>query len=220
MSYFDKIKDRAIFVRLPVFDKYRQYAIKDIIDFPIVDESYFYKGWRGNEHHYTTKYHRDILLPKLNEILSIGMDLNKDFHVVENYYNNFDISMLFPNKDITYEVFSYMTNEHIENCKYSDLVNVDGGYDCRTEYHKLYKYSHKCSRIINKTTNSERKLLIDGDSQIVPSIMPLSVYFKEVWYFDNRTKKSLCGELSRCEFSDILVQFNFNNLYKYIDNLR
>ena len=32
-----------------------------------------------------------------------------------------------------------------------------------------------------------RTLMISGDSQMIPSIAPLAHYFKEVWYFDNRT---------------------------------
>lgn len=220
MSYFDKIKDRAIFIRLPKGNNYLQYDIGNIIDFPIVDDSYFYKGWKLNEHHYTTKYHREIFLPKLNEIFNFGLDLERDFHVVENYYNDFDISMPFPNKDVIYDVFSYLTNEYNENYKYSDFVNADGKCEYNTEFHKLYKYAHKCSRIINKTSESNRKILIDGDSQMIPSIMPLSVYFKEVWYFDNRSSKSLEKELDSCEFTDVLVQFNFNYLNKYIENLK
>lgn len=219
MSYFDKIKDKAVFIRLPNVNRYLDYKVDGIIDFPIVDEKYFYRKWNENGHHYTTEYHREILLPKLNEIFKFGLNIERDFHLVENNYMEYDITMLFPNEEIHYEVFEYTKNEHVEDCLYSDLVNKNGS-DTPTEYHKLYKHGHVCSRLINKNTQSQRKILIDGDSQMIPSIMPLSVYFKELWYFDNRTSKSFENELNNCEFTDILVQFNFNGLDKYINNLR
>lgn len=225
MSYFDEIKDKAIFIRLPERDKYLEYEIDGIIDFPIVDESYFYKGWENNEHHYTTKYHQNIFLPKLDKILNIGMDLKNDFHVVTKFYNGFDISMLFPNQEIIYDAYDLTDDIFVKNEKYENFVNCydfPDVYGCvPSEFHKLFRFFHRVSVIVNKTTEKNKKLLISCDSQMIPSIMPLSFYYKELWVFDNRrTDQNFEHFLKLVDFDDILIQLNYNPLYKYINNLQ
>ena len=51
--------------------------------------------------------------------------------------------------------------------------------------------------------------MISGDSQMIPSINPLTNYFKEVWYFDNRTGYIKNEETDEFEFhKDKFVSFS------------
>lgn len=236
MSYFDKIKDKATFIAFPVDDKYGVYDIDNINRLPVSDDTYKYKGWKENGHHYTTQYHRDIVIPKICELFGVDFDFQRDFHL-DSYtmyvkhednpseINHIDLSMPIPNNGPKYDVYSFVDDKWDYGCNYEDLIHTHKNERQKTEYHTLYKYGHCCSKIINKTIDSDRKLLIDGDSQIIPSIMPLSCYFKEVWYFDNRT--DLTGkrmyfekELNKGNFTDILIQFWFYKLEFYINNLK
>lgn len=74
--------------------------------------------------------------------------------------------------------------------------------------------------------------MITGDSQMIPSIAPLAHYFKEVWYFDNRTGyfknkgeyefheekfESFCNTYKDVIFTDVLIECYCRDLnwYKY-----
>ena len=78
--------------------------------------------------------------------------------------------------------------------------------------------------------------MISGDSQMIPSIVPLAHYFKEVWYFDNRTGyykekpsgpfvfhkdefKSFSENYKDVIFSDVLIECYCRELnwYEYLN---
>ena len=42
-----------------------------------------YKGWKGNEHHYTTEYHRQYVLPAIESMFHFGYK-ESDFTVRKN----------------------------------------------------------------------------------------------------------------------------------------
>lgn len=44
--------------------------------------------------------------------------------------------------------------------------------------------------------------MISGDSQMIPSIAPLTHYFKEIWYFDNRTGQVPNNETGKMDFCE------------------
>lgn len=67
-----------------------------------------YKGYLNNAHHFTTKFHREVLLPKLAEMLNFEIDWSK-YKVVERYAyvdeDKFDISFLKPIHDGVWHIY-------------------------------------------------------------------------------------------------------------------
>ena len=174
-----------------------------------------YDKWHKNNNHFTTEYHRKFSLPLLFELLDIHFD-EKDFFLKEKKFNEFDLSVFHPIANYKYEIFGFNRNEHFDNLSYDDLVSNDSNKTDITPYHKLYKYSHENSRIINKTINSEKKLFISGDSQMIPDIAVLSCFFKEIWYLDNRDGLKLSNYWKDIDFSSVLIELNEASLEQYI----
>ena len=174
--YWNNIKDRAIVVRFPYYGKeyinYEEISIN--YDLPLTNLTY--DGWNLNENHYQVKYHRETVLPTLANLLEFPFNIN-DFNIEEKKSKEgYDISMLYPVKEFTYTVKCFTTNELLKDIKYKDLVHCGSG----TEYHQLYRYGHKCSRLVNKTLENGKTLLISGDSHL---IVPNSIEFNRIHFF-------------------------------------
>lgn len=211
-NFWDNIKDRAIVVRFPYYGNgYFEYkGINIDCNLPLTDKTY--EGWDLNDNHYQVEYHRNIVLPALAKLLDFPFDMN-DFTLEDRKTQDgmHDISMLYPVKEYRYDVECFTMNEGMRDAGYADLVHNGRG----SEYHRLYKYGHNCSRLVNKTLEDGKALLISGDSQLIPDIMPMSVYFKEIWYFDNRTENSYVNKLESKEFDKVLLQIGSTGLKRY-----
>jgi len=206
----EEILEKAIYIQYCLKDKtYKKFSIEDekIWKLPIVDDNMFYFGWKLNEHHFTTEYHRKYSIPLLSKLLNLNYNEN-DFMLEERKSGEYDISFLKPKKEYRYEVYGYTRNEHFDDLMFSDLVSNDSIKNDITDYHRLFKYSHECSRLINKTIDGYRKLFISGDSQMIPDISFLSCFFKEVWMFDNRDKVKLNDKYSDIFFTDAIVELS------------
>ena len=232
-SLYESIKDRIKFIQFPklkidphsktvpkLSDSLFYYIdyhndVKNVLRLPMGDTYY---GWVCNHHHFTTKYHISTVIPTLNDLFSFGFQLN-DFNFISRDVNGFDISMPVPKKEMLFDVISYSDNEQINNIKYTDFLYCGNGkFLQETEYHKIYKYRHRSSKIINKSTPSNRKLLISGDSQMIPSVPILSTYFKEVLFFDKRDNIYHFNE-DITNITDILFAIGYNDFTKYINNI-
>ena len=189
--------------------------VKDLLHkLPLPKENEMYKGWYGNHNHFTTDYHRKYVLPLLIDILKLPYK-EHDWELKERKSNNFDLSYLQVIKSPVYEVWGLTRNEHFDNVHFDDLVNNDSKSSDITGYHRLYKYSHECSRIINKSIISDRRIFISGDSQFIPDIAFLSCYFKELWYMDNRKNLSFCNEWKDVKFTDCIIEINCSHTGRY-----
>lgn len=184
---------------------------------PIIpDGSVLYSNMKGNEHHYTTEYTYKYVLPLIAELLGFKFDMN-DFDLIDCKQPEWDISYIVPKQKYEYEIFNYVNDEH-NSCDYMGLFKPT--FETTHTYRELYRYPHQCSSILNKTLQSERRLMISGDSQIIPSINPLTNYFKEVWYFDNRTgyykdegnDKPTIHENEFTSYSDFYKDVNFTDV--------
>ena len=202
---------------------------KDIHFLPIIkDRDMLYSKMQGNEHHYTTEYTYKYVLPLIDKLLNFGFNMN-DFNLIPLKLEIGDISYITPKKEIDYNITCFNDNITFDG-HYMDLF--DEKFINAPSYRLLNRFNHKCSRIINNTTDSKRILMISGDSQSIPSIAPLSYYFKEVWYFDNRTgyiKNPETNEFEFCEdkfvsyadtykdttFTDVLIQLYCRDLKWY-----
>ena len=189
-----------------------------------------YANYKDNEHHFTTKFHRRIIIPALSELL--GFDFNAGvYHIVSNTVRtksgNFDLSYYAPNDngykfDVTAPEYGIHYNSEFRglmfNEKHKDSIVGTG---LLTSYHKLYAFPHSCSIVKNLYMHNGRTLLISGDSQAIPFIPVLCTIFKEVWYFDNRSNKLFKDMLENANFTDILIEIWNNDIEYYtVKNLK
>jgi len=187
---------------------------KEVNKLPLPDKGMMYDTWSLNNNHFTPEYHRKYVIPLLVKLFDINFNEN-DFVVDKKEYENFDISILKPKENFIFDVIGYTSNKHNENVDWSFLTTRINRPSDITEYHSLYVYSHECSRIINKTINSNRKLFISGDSQLIPHIAFLACFFKEVWFFDNRKKLNLANKWKNVNFTDVLIELNNKKIESY-----
>ena len=126
--------------------------------------------------------------------------------------------MIVPNREYSFDVECFEKNEKRTDVSYERLISGKHG---DTDYHKLFSYPHMCSKVTNNTINSDKKLFISGDSQMIPSIAFLASHFKEVYYFDNRTSKSFKGIIESNDYTDVLFAIGNNDIQKYTqENLK
>ena len=194
----------------------------------------------NDKHHYTTKYHIDNVLPLLESIYKFGYK-KSDFNIVKHIVKEGDYSYMVPKKEIKFDLYQYDLKDGVNIKRDINFDNLHGpqlnSNSMAHRYWGLYIYAHNCSRIINKSLPlTRRRLFISGDSQIVPDIPVLAYYFREVWYFDNRTgyvngPKDKKGNYNiiwdenkhiRCEkfykeknFTDVLIQLYKSGLERY-----
>jgi len=210
--------DKAIYIQFPYsYTTYKEYKVdKEINKLPLPEKGMMYDGWTKNNNHYTPQYHRKYTIPLLCKILNINFN-NDDFVVDERHSGNFDISLLKPKEKYEYEIYGYTRGEHFDNLLFEDITSNDSPNKDITDYHRLYKYSHECSRLINKTINSDRILFISGDSQLIPIVPFLSSFFKEIWYFDNRDNKAFSDKWGNIRFTDVIIEMNWTETWTYLD---
>lgn len=232
-----KIKDiinKAKYIQFPYNnEKYKEiYITRNPVRLPIIPEGgVLYTNMpKSNSHHYTTSYTYKYVLPTLNKLFNFSYSID-DFKLIELKNDLYDLSYIIPKEKEKYKIIDYTTEESFSGDFYT-LFNPT--FFEEPLYRELYRYPHSCSRIINKTTKSKRTLMISGDSQIIPSITPLAHYFKEVWYFDNRTGwirnqktkeyefqkekfKSYSKSFKNITFTDVLIECYCRDLdwYEY-----
>ena len=216
MSKEEAIKN-AIYIQYPLtYTLYNCYQIDCINKLPLAPSGMMYDSWHNNTNHFTTEYHRTFSIPLLCKLFNLSFDHSK-FSLSTRKSGEFDISILKPLNDFKYEIFGYTRNEHLDNITFDEVTSNDSKSSDITDYHRLYRYSHECSRLINKDLDSNRKLFISGDSQMIPDISFLSCFFKEIWYFDNRKNLKLSDKWENETFTDFLIEMNHLNINEYLN---
>lgn len=208
----EEILKKGVYIVLPNSDStYRQYNV-DAIKFPFGER---YTTWKMNQHHFTTKYHREQVMPLLAKLLHFKFDVS-EYHLVEAMSDGFDISQLYPNEEMSFNLWGINDNDKLENAPFEKIVeNPYKTYDI-TGFHKLYRYSHKNSVVTNNNGGNGKTLLISGDSNIIPSVPTLCTIFKQVWYIDNRANVEVYKYFKDVDFDEILFELNWNDLSHYI----
>ncbi len=239
----EEIIEKAKYIQFPYINEEYKDRYKSVATIKVpLAEGYnpLYSKAVHDTHHYTTKFHIKNVLPLLESIYGFGYRRD-DFKLKPLVCDDGDYSYLVPKKDMKFDVYRYdlENGPHIERgINYDGLLSEKhlSGKD-KHRYWGLYKYFHSCSRIINKSMPHDgRHLFISGDSQIIPDIPVLACYFREVWYFDNRTgyttskrdennnytiswnkDKHLCCEkyYKNKRFTDVLVQVYCAGLERY-----
>lgn len=214
----EELLKKAVYIQYALKNgEFKKYDIeKEIHKIPFSDKSQLYNEWVNNEHHFTTKYHREVSLPILGKLLDFKFNIN-DFNLIKRKYDKFDISMLKPKKKYRYDVICFNNGKKLNNVSFDALIKNTGIGNIHTEYHKLYWCPHSSSRIINKNIDSKKILMISGDSQMIPIVSVLSCFFKEVWYIDNRQKISSSNNWKNVKFTNVLIELYDKPLDYYIN---
>ena len=228
-----EILNKAIYIQFPYNNEsYKDYSSynKIINLLPIIKNKndILYNNIKDDAHHYTTKYHRHYVLPLLNNLFNFNFDLN-DFNIKKIISDKADFSYLEPKHNYNYIIEDFQTNTKIEG-NYNILLKPT--FFKTPAYRSLYRFPHSCSKIINKDIKNNKKIFISGDSQMIPDIPVLASYYKEVWYFDNRTGRekyhmiqdkiiSFNYTFKNIIFDDVLIELYKNDFSWYTDvNLR
>lgn len=203
---------------------------------PKVGDEYIYRNSSLNEHHYTTEFHRQYVIPALKILLGIPYNDN-DFYLIEDKRDDGDFSFLMPKVKQYYKIKSIIGKKNDDNktCDLyvtekietsNNIISCDScvetnPYDVPyTTYHKLFKYAHSCSVIENISNYSNDKtLLISCDSQMIPTIPILTMYYKKVITMDNRLPISMWDllKIDNEKIDDVLLGLWENNsLNKFI----
>lgn len=206
----EEILNKAVYIQFPlqksdsdpraIPDTYKEHDIEGIIKLP-PSGGMLYKGWISNRHHYTTEYHKKYVIPLLVDILNIEYN-ESDFTWPSRVSGKFDVTIPVPIRDYKFSVTCFDENK-TEEVDYNGLVTAPKDV---TEFHRLFRFSHRNSRTINLTIDNDRKLFISGDSQLVPDIGFLCCFFKEVWYLDNRHKLPLYEKFKDINFDKVLIE--------------
>lgn len=207
----EEILNKAIYIQFPeqksnafpnaIPDTYKEYNVDVVNKLPPAN-GMLYSAWTENEHHYTTEYHRKIVIPTIVKLLKLNYKSWK-FKWPQRKSGDFDISIPVPKSNFTFSATCF-NNSLTETVDYNGLTH---GYLCKTDYHNTFRYPHRCSQIINNSVDNNKKLLIIGDSQLIPSIAFLCCFYKEVWYIDNRDSINIYTHFENIYFDDVLIQF-------------
>jgi hypothetical protein len=212
----DNLISKANYVIFPNANRYdfMEGFPEDVVKLPIIEGGQ-YGRYPLNQHHFTPEYHIQHALPIIAAVLRIPYDRN-DFELREMYDRDYDISCLYPKKEFIFDLQGLSMPEELTNVSF-DMVRTPQVIDVpSSKYHQTFRYSHRCGRIINKTIDSNRILVLSHDSQMIPDVPVLCCYFKEVWAFDNRDGKSTIGQLAGVSVTDVLIVAGYNALNKYV----
>lgn len=231
MNKFE-ILEKAKYVLFPIdnkfYDEETYKEIKDLVKLPIIEDNekalYLHMG-DNNRHHYTNYYHINYVLPELDKLFHFGYNKD-DFNLIDFKTNQGDLSYLKPKKEYSFEITSFEENLVVK-ATFDDLKPLKL---CWPSYRDMYIGFHSCTKLVNLDIDNNKKIFISGDSQSIGDILILACYYKEVWYFDNRTGQtkdyndiiesnttSYADKYKDIVFDDVLIQLFRNPLSWYTD---
>lgn len=174
------------------------YAIPENLNDYLKEFSYFkvtgnddirYTNYNLNNHHLTTIFHYQVLLPQYIKMLGITDNIY-DCNIIPFNESGNEVLILVPATSGQFHVeISDSKNTEAFDGDYTVLLNHDNKskLGCtNSHYHKLFVGAHVNTHIWNKTIDTNRKLLIIGDSHFIPVTPILATYFKETVVIDPR----------------------------------
>ena len=183
-----------------------------------------YLSTSENFHHYTNGFLFNKVLPIISQLLHITFSQNE--YVLHPYDTYYDYHTPINDKRVT--VYSSLGNK-LQGLSASVLRDPNKHYlpQCpgrKTPYQTLYTFTHRCSTILNLSTATNRVILINSDSMIIPLIPLLALYFKVTIVMDNRESKSyrFLYEPFQNKITDYLCVLQTPNIvcHKEFTNLR
>ena len=203
----EEINNKAKVLRFPPAPSYPVPEGVNVVDLPDIKGSR-YSGFNLNSNHFTPEYHKESVIPMLENILNFKVDGSFEWTIHKVDGQNAEIGYYKP-KDCNKYRFSVRKvpgDEEISG-NFEILMALDDAKAGPTEYHRMYRYPHQCSIVKNIWNNTGRRLLIFGDSQLIPEIPLFCCFFDEVWYFDKRNGGFNSAEIFKNEnFTDVLFE--------------
>lgn len=199
---------KAKYIQFPLLNgNYKQYSTDyKIIQLPLISEDQYKSSYPLNEHHIKPLSLFNKVMPIIDDIFNINFNQN-DFNIeiIQDSRYNKEIPMPIAKNDYSFDCISLFRNEDaFYNITYKDLL-ITASKDARTRWHQLYKFGHECSILDNKTNCNGRKLIIIGDSQMIPLVTMLSIYFQHITYIDNRKNYPIFDKIKNIEYTDVLI---------------
>jgi hypothetical protein len=189
-------------------------------DSTLIDMSWlnvdYYPGYSLNEHHITTDSYYGVVLPFISLYIKDFAFKRSDFRLETNVIRENgkieDISYLVPLDDSLRFTMSKDGNdlflsETFESLHFLKTDWCDESTGADSEYHKLFRGSHSCCRVVNESLPDGKSIIITGDSMVIPWMPILCCYFREVVLLDNRDGKSHTEYYEGKEFDYVVVQF-------------
>ena len=199
----------------------------DILKFLVVNDNDKYLDYKGNEHHWTTKYCWTHVIPAIAFRFRLNFNI-EDFKPVEFKWNGCDFSYHIPVCDMQFEVRDFVSNNNIRG-NHDALRNINLcpklNYS-HSLYHMLFRLSHSCGMITNLNMGTGPKLAVNCDSMAIPIIPVLAPYFKKILVIDRRTENKTLEEYSNyiidfkpTHYLEIFTDYNVFLSEKYYYNL-
>lgn len=146
----------------------------------------------NNRHHYDPIFlYEHIGKPMLKELGIISVNDEFKIKTIDPIHN---FKILVPVHK-SYDLFIYFGNQMIHTDNWATIYGYDNllynerkAYYKDSIYHKMICFPHACSGYVNACAQSNKRILISGDSHTIPLIPIFVHYFKEVVYLDNRGK--------------------------------
>lgn len=203
----EEAKQIAKVLRFPPANHYSVPEEYTIIDLPNKENSN-YLNFSLNGNHFIPEYHKEVVIPKLEELLDFKVDDSFVWTIRKVNNGNSDLGFYRPVNPNNYMFSAYcITTGEEKEGNFDILTTCVDTEPSHTDYHRVYCYPHRCSRIINLTNDTDRRLLLCGDSQLLPEIALLACFFKEVWYLDKRYGNFSAKELFKnIEFTHVLFE--------------
>lgn len=171
----------------------------------------------ANKHHFTTDYIFNYMYPYICTLLTLPM-LSSSFESYDTTENGCKFTRYIYKSSDELTMYRVDTNEYTTET-YNSICHGIYGY---SEYHKLYKYAHLSSAIVNENSSTPRSLLLNTDSMSIPLIPLLVPYFKHIFVADRRSSYSNSAYIATHTFTDMLSYFIKGSVFanKYITNLK
>lgn len=228
------------------FGNFRHYFMFDGTDFGLVVEMYrqnpdlmkigtrvniinddpeLYRGWPGNDHHWTTETCWNRIIPDLCRDLDV--DFNPDDFLCTAYISEkWDVTFHTPKERLgnEFQVVKFEDPQTVKTGCHQDVLRCLYDRDMFSRYQSLFSLWHKCGTIKNLSMKNGRRLLVNGDSEMIPIIPILASYFEEIMYLDNRTETSFSKMIDAYDFTDYVCLMYHRHLCdgtnKILSNLK
>lgn len=185
-----------------VYNKPELKSPTDGSHFYVFEGAPLYNDYPQNEHHWTTKFACTQAAPLM--LTTMGMRWSSEHFRRVDYHSQdgkHDLSYYTADKPCIISCKSLFTGNELHG---ADMECLFGGAQCipTTDYHQIFRGAHSCSVLNNKSALTNRVLVLNTDSESIPLVRVLLMYYSTIYYMDNRTTTSLKKHIEPLWFSD------------------
>lgn len=137
----------------------------------------FYSDWKSNEHHWTTRFVFEKVMPIVWNFLGVRPDVSK-LEPVENIVDGHDVSYHRHTEKLRYHVLNLDDTCQIHG-PHDGLRDVHGKIhndQFQTGYHRLFVGAHRNCIVKTDSSGSGIRLALNSDSMAIPVIPLVAPY--------------------------------------------